>query len=238
MVFEPAATCVLPASCMILAQRFNSRACAARISSSSTVAHFRATLGCLIISCGPGRRSRCSRLGLVLSDSREEAGKVRIEGTYPCLFHRLYSCLISSAYFDRIRRTEQMLKHHSRDTLTLGFCSLTNNAHARVACPACAAIFPFDILRLSFTTNTSLISCIAVAFIEAILLRIASDSSSASDSVSVAPSLTVSGDDAGDDGREREFAPDAAADEEVWSVPVVPGTDGPVKGAREDDKRD
>lgn len=84
-------------------------------------------------------------------------------------------------------------------SLTPGFFSLSISAHASVACPACAAILPFCILRLSFTTNTSFTSSVQLARTPAMSDAAAAASSSASESVSVAPSPSLVSDDGADE---------------------------------------
>lgn len=83
--------------------------------------------------------------------------------------------------------------------LTLGFASFSIKAQANVACPACAAIFPFCIFKLSFTTNTNLTSSIADAETDLRSKDAAALSSSASESESVAPSAS----------EEAEYGPSA-----------------------------
>ena len=88
--------------------------------------------------------------------------------------------------------------------LTFGFISFNIIAHANVACPACAAIFPLLILSSSLTTRTSLTSSTRLAFTLAISETKAAASSSASESLSLAP--ISESDEPGEVGAEPFFS--------------------------------
>ena len=167
-VFDPGATCVLPASWIILAQRLSLLACAANSSSSSVVEPLRAIFGCL--ASGP-------------PSTQANADDIV---THPCLCHLRYNChqhLSSKA--TRQSNTEASAPPRR---LTLGFASRNVSHAAKVACPACAAIFPLLIFKLSFTTKTNLTSSSADAPTDPRSDVRAAASSSESESGSVAPS--------------------------------------------------
>lgn len=110
---------------------------------------------------------------------------------------------------------------------TFGLTSFSIIAQASVACPACAAIFPLLIFRLSFTTSTIFTSSVRFARTLAMSEPSAAASSSASESESLASTTSESEPLPADDGPAcaGRFWRSVLDDDEIWRL--APESEGP-----------